>query len=267
MPRYAEALSQHRPAWIEAFPSALYPLAALALENPLPEFTQNVRGVMLFSENVSAALLAKIREVFACPVIAHYGHSERVLMAGRCPTTTATSSGRSTGTSSCWTSATARHRAGRMGFVVGTSFDNEVMPFVRYRTGDLACSRKRPSELPGYTAATASSARCRSSSSAATIAGVDHDAGRGALRRAGRVRRDPVRAAQPGELVLKVAAEKPLGAAALARIAAAVERKTRAAATSRWSRCRTSRAPRAARRASSSSTSTCASTFGAGAVA
>ena len=58
MPRYAEALSQHRPAIVEAFPSALYPLARWLRDHPMPEFTGNVRGVMLFSENVDAAQLA-----------------------------------------------------------------------------------------------------------------------------------------------------------------------------------------------------------------
>ena len=40
---------------------------------------------------------------------------------------------------------------GKLGFVVGTSFDNGVMPFVRYRTGDLAVlsGRDHP-ELAGF---------------------------------------------------------------------------------------------------------------------
>src|SRR5215212_4620534 len=52
MPQYAEALALHRPRFIEAFPSALYPLARWLAEHPLPEFTEGVRGVMLYSENV-----------------------------------------------------------------------------------------------------------------------------------------------------------------------------------------------------------------------
>jgi phenylacetate-CoA ligase len=42
---------------------------------------------------------------------------------------------------------------GKLGFVVGTSFDNKVMPFLRYRTGDLAVLSDRSHPLlPGYPA-------------------------------------------------------------------------------------------------------------------
>jgi phenylacetate-CoA ligase len=42
---------------------------------------------------------------------------------------------------------------GVLGCIVGTSFDNNVMPFVRYRTGDLArLSEREHPLLPGYPA-------------------------------------------------------------------------------------------------------------------
>ena len=144
MPRYAEALMRHRPAFIEAFPSALYPLARWLAAHPLPEFTGAVKGVMLYSENVYGFQMRTFREVFRCPVLKHYGHSERVLMAASmpdderyfflldadgCPIT----------------------RPGVLGYIVGTSFDNKVMPFVRYRTGDLAVlSDRGHGSLPGF---------------------------------------------------------------------------------------------------------------------
>ncbi len=152
MPQYAEALAQHRPEWIEAFPSALFPLARWLAENPMPEFTRDVKGVMLYSENVFGFQMHKIREVFGAPVLLHYGHSERVLMAGSLPgddryffwpqyghLELLDNEGR------------AITEPGRVGHVVGTSFDNRVMPFVRYRTGDLAVLSGRPhKKLPGY---------------------------------------------------------------------------------------------------------------------
>ncbi|MEP7069917.1 MAG: hypothetical protein ABI789_11780, partial [Usitatibacter sp.] len=85
MPAYAEALALHRPAYIEAFPSALFPLARWLAANPLPEFTRGVKGVMLYSENVYGYQMEKFREVFGCPIVSHYGHSERVLMAATMP--------------------------------------------------------------------------------------------------------------------------------------------------------------------------------------
>jgi phenylacetate-CoA ligase len=67
MPQYARALALHRPRFIEAFPSALFPLARWLADNPLPEFTEGVRGVMLYSENVFDFQMRKFREAFHCP--------------------------------------------------------------------------------------------------------------------------------------------------------------------------------------------------------
>ena len=154
MPRYAEALVRYRPAFIEAFPSALYPLARWLEAYPLPEFTGAVKGVMLYSENVYGFQMRAFREVFRCPVLKHYGHSERVLMAASMPDDDRYFFWPQYG----WfelLDADSRPitRPGVLGYIVGTSFDNKVMPFVRYRTGDLArLSERGHPLLPGYPA-------------------------------------------------------------------------------------------------------------------
>lgn len=229
MPQYAEALAQHRPQWIEAFPSALYPLARWLAENPLPEFTANVRGVMLFSENVYGYQMRKIREVFGCPILAHYGHSERVLMAASLP-----------GDDRYFffpqyghfelvdNDGAAITTPGRVGHVVGTSFDNRVMPFVRYRTGDLAMlsDRAHPS-LPGYPAVERIEGRlhefvvCRDERLVSiTTLGVAHFPQLAAV--------EAIQYEQhvPGEVVLKVVSEKPLTSDACDAIGRAVAAKT-----------------------------------------
>jgi len=152
MPRYADALVRYRPAFIEAFPSALYPLARWLTANPLPEFVSGVKGVMLYSENVYGFQMRMFREVFRCPVLKHYGHSERVLMAASMPDDDRYFFWPQYG----WfelLDADGRPitRPGVLGYIVGTSFDNKVMPFVRYRTGDLAVlSGREHGRLPGY---------------------------------------------------------------------------------------------------------------------
>ena len=154
MPRYAEVLARHRPAFIEAFPSALYPLARWLAANPLHEFTTGVRGVMLFSENVYGFQMRMFRSVFRCPVLKHYGHSERVLMAASMPDDERYFFWPQYG----WFELLDGDdqpitQPGVLGHVVGTSFDNKVMPLVRYRTGDLAVlgAGVHPA-LPGYIA-------------------------------------------------------------------------------------------------------------------
>lgn len=229
MPRYAEALVRHRPRFIEAYPSALYPLARWLAANPLPEFTGGVKGVMLYSENAYGFQMRKFHEVFRCPVLKHYGHSERVLMAATLPgddryffwpqygwLELLDAEGRSI------------TRPGVLGYLVGTSFDNEVMPFVRYRTGDLALlSDRGHGELPGYPACARIEGRlqeflvCRDerlvsittlgAAHLAELAGVD------ALQ---------YEQEQPGTVTLKVVMPGAPSAEMRERIAAAIREKT-----------------------------------------
>jgi phenylacetate-CoA ligase len=152
MPRIAEALAQFRPAYVEAFPSMLLPLARWLENNALPEFTAGVKGVMLYSESVPDEYLALFRRVFACPVLKHYGHSERVLMAASMPDDDRYFFWPQYG----WFELVDFEdrpitRPGVLGHIVGTSFDNRVMPFVRYRTGDLGVlGASAHPELAGY---------------------------------------------------------------------------------------------------------------------
>jgi phenylacetate-CoA ligase len=228
MRRHAEAPAEHRPAIVEAFPSALYPLARWLAEHPLPEFTRNVRGVMLFSETVDPAQLAHIREVFKCPVIAHYGHSERVLMAGTTPDDDRYFFWPQYGYLEL---VDERDRPvtepGRMGFIVGTSFDNRVMPFVRYRTGDVGVvSASGHPRLAAFTACDRIVGRLQEFVVCRDLRLVSITA-IGAAHFPEMARADAIQYEQrsPGKLLLKLASEDRLGDEVLRRICAAVERK------------------------------------------
>jgi phenylacetate-CoA ligase len=229
MPSYAEALALHRPRYIEAFPSALYPLARWLASNPLPEFTRGVQGVMLFSENVYGFQMEKFREVFRCPIVSHYGHSERVLMGATMPDDDRYFFWPQYG----WLELVdAQDRPimqpGKLGFIVGTSFDNQVMPFVRYRTGDLAVlSEGGHPMLPGFTAVERIAGRlqefivCRDERLVSiTTLGVAHFP---ELAEADAIQYEQE---APGRVFLKLQADRVMGAEQLARIARAVEDKT-----------------------------------------
>jgi phenylacetate-CoA ligase len=229
MPAYLEALALHRPQYIEAFPSALFPLARWLAKNPLPEFTRGVKGVMLYSENVYGFQMEKFREVFGCPIVAHYGHSERVLMAATMPGDDRYFFWPQYG----WLELVDAHdrpvtQPGKLGFVVGTSFDNQVMPFVRYRTGDLAVlSESGHPMLPGYPAVERIAGRlqefvvCRDERlMSITTLGVAH------FPELAEVEAIQYEQDRPGKIFLKVVADHPLAPERLARIARAVERKT-----------------------------------------
>ncbi len=229
MPAYVEALARHRPCTVEAFPSALYPLARWLASHPLPEFTRNVRSVMLFSENVYPFQMEKFREVFDCPILVHYGHSERVLMAATMPDDERYFFWPGYG----WPELVdAQDRPvtqpGRLGFLVGTSFDNRAMPFVRYRTGDLAVlgAGEHPL-LPGFPVIERIAGRlqeflvCRDERLVSvTTLGAAH------FPQLADIEAIQYEQARVGEVTLKVVADKPLAPAQLAAIGAAVEAKT-----------------------------------------
>jgi phenylacetate-CoA ligase len=229
MPAYAQALALHRPAYIEAFPSALFPLARWLAANPLPEFTRRVKGVMLYSENVYGFQMEKFREVFGCPILSHYGHSERVLMAASMPDDERYFFWPQYGR---FELLDAENRPitqpGKLGFVVGTSFDNKVMPFIRYRTGDLAVLSERGHPgLPGYVACERIVGRlqefivCRDQRLVSiTTLGVAH------FPELAEVETIQYEQDRPGKLVLKVVADHQLTGEQAHRIACAVAAKT-----------------------------------------
>ena len=153
MPRHVEAAIEHGVSFIQGYSSAVYELARWLDYNPVPRFVAAVRGVQLFSESAEPDMVALIERVFGCPVLMHYGHSERSVMAGSMPddhryfvwplyghVELIDEEGRQI------------TEPGVQGEVVATGFDNKAMPFIRYRTGDLAMWSAGPSHpaLPGY---------------------------------------------------------------------------------------------------------------------
>ena len=154
MAEYVDAMRQWKPRFIQAFPSAVIPLARWLKEYPDPVVTQAIRGIMLFSENVYDDQMALLRSVFDCPILKHYGHSERVLMAASMPDDERCFFWPQYGLVELIDEhgqTIAPDQIGVLGELVGTSFDNQVMPMLRYRTGDMAMwSATEHPQLPGF---------------------------------------------------------------------------------------------------------------------
>ncbi len=152
MPLYEAALARWRPKYIHAFPSALYPLVLWLAARERLDLLGDVRGVLLTSESVLPYQLDAFQKYFSCPVVVQYGHSERVLFAHTLPGDPRYFFWPHYGHFELLDSAGQPvTRAGEVGEIVGTSFDNRVMPFVRYRTGDFAVlSAGENSLFPGF---------------------------------------------------------------------------------------------------------------------
>lgn len=124
-----DALNRFRPDYVHAYPSSAAALAELLDPGDLGF---HVRAVLLASEPVTPAQLAALRRLFDCPVSLNYGLSERTNLAF----------------ATCTGLAGADYRFqplygwsenrwdGERAEIAGTSLWNDVMPLIRYRTGD-----------------------------------------------------------------------------------------------------------------------------------
>jgi phenylacetate-CoA ligase len=146
MPAYVRELQRLRPRLIHAFPSALYALARWLQRHPAPAFADHVAGILLTSETVYGFQTELLRAVFPrARIVEHYGHSERVLCAVKqhgashysfCPLYGLPELVDARGH--------PIDRPGVLGELVGTGFDNDVMPLLRYRTGDMGMWSSAP---------------------------------------------------------------------------------------------------------------------------
>jgi phenylacetate-CoA ligase len=142
--KMVDLLEQFKPDFISAWPSSLYILARWMERNK--RSIQPPKFIVTGSENMYPHMTERIEAVFRAPVSDFYGQEESVAIAMQCAM------------------GEGYHVQMEMGIVellpfrdgmseiVGTGLHNMVMPFLRYRTGDLAtdssgacpCGRKRP---------------------------------------------------------------------------------------------------------------------------
>jgi phenylacetate-CoA ligase len=141
-----DALRHYKPDFIDAWPSCLYILAQWIEKTG--RSVNPPRYILTASENLYPHVREKIEKTFQASVVDWYGQEESVAIAMQCSL------------------ARGYHIQPEMGVfelipadrpgvseIVGTCLHNNAMPFLRYRTGDLAvkgdsdscpCGRKHP---------------------------------------------------------------------------------------------------------------------------
>ena len=124
-----EAINSFQPQFVHAYPSSATALAELLEPG---ELDVTVQAVLLASEPAMPAQLASIRRLFACPISLNYGLSERTNLAfagyGE--------AGLSDYVFQPLYGWNENRIEGERAEIVGTSLWNDVMPLIRYRTGD-----------------------------------------------------------------------------------------------------------------------------------
>lgn len=135
-------LRRFKPVSIQAYPSTLTILAGW-LKAKGEEPIESVKVLLCGSENLYSGQKEFFHEVFRARVYSWYGHGESCCLAGYCDQSDYyhvyseygyTELIDSQGNVLPWTD-------GQRGEIVGTSFINDAMPFIRYRTGDIAIAR------------------------------------------------------------------------------------------------------------------------------
>lgn len=129
--RYVAAIARFEPAAIQGHPSLIVRLCRLATGAAMP----SVPKVFVTGETLSPDERAEIEDAFDCQVVSLYGHGEMCVMAGECEV-------RGAGHHIDEVYGVVELVEGPQGVreIVATSLWNEVQPFVRYRTGDIAQS-------------------------------------------------------------------------------------------------------------------------------
>ena len=228
MPMYMAAMRRWKARFIQAFPSAIMPLAHWLLEHPEPDITDRIAAIQLYSENTYAHQIELLKKVFQCPVYLEYGHSERAAKAISLADDLRYFFWPAYGhTELIGADGAPVSEPGALGEIVVTSFDNRAMPLVRYRTGDYATLGASNPLFPGFLAAERIEGRLQEFLvcadhrvvSICSIGAAHFDALAGAQRM-------QFEQTQPGHAVLKVVADATLTPASVRALQQGVRGKT-----------------------------------------
>ena len=153
MGRYLEHVRHIGPCFLHTYPSSASNLARFMLRNKITPLT-NIRGILAESENVYLEQRQMVEKVFGCRYFSSYGHTEKLVAAAECEKSTDYHVWPTYGYFELLdTSGSPVITPGERGEIVGTGFINQVVPFIRYRTGDYAtyvgdkcekCGREMP---------------------------------------------------------------------------------------------------------------------------
>jgi len=131
------AIRNFRPHFIHGYPSAVRNFIRCITEDPNVNWDLPLHGLFLGSESLSAIERTEIGEFFDAQILHWYGHSECAIMGGNSFSSNEFFFYPFYGYAELLDEdGKPIHTPGEIGRIVATSFDNYVMPFIRYDTGD-----------------------------------------------------------------------------------------------------------------------------------
>lgn len=125
------SLNGFKPDYIQGLPSAIYFFCRL-LDESKDKLAFKVKGVIFASENIYSNQRRYIEKVLGCRSLAHYGHTERVVIAEE-------HFSEDEKPQYCFNKLYGYTEIdAKDGTIIGTGFINPKMPLIRYQTDDCA---------------------------------------------------------------------------------------------------------------------------------
>jgi phenylacetate-CoA ligase len=139
--QYIEALERFNPVVIQAFPSAISFLARYLASEGKHYRVDALKAVLTSSETLSKEQADLIEERMGCRVFDHYGSLERVVMISTCEHGNL----HVNSDYGCMEELVGEDGDSE---IVGTGFNNWLMPLFRYRTGDRIARKDQDRGCP-----------------------------------------------------------------------------------------------------------------------
>lgn len=136
---YLKYLEKFNPDFINGYPSSIYILANYIINNGVNFRLPALKAILLSSENIYDFQREVIEKAFGKRSYSFYGHTERACIAGECEESRSYHLQSEYGyTELINANGEESETEGELVEIVCTGFINPVMPFIRYRTQDIA---------------------------------------------------------------------------------------------------------------------------------
>lgn len=136
---YLKLIEKFKPEFIYVYPSSIVLLADYMIENNIRLNIAGLKAILCSSENIYDFQREKINYAFNARVYSHYGHSECCCIAGECENNQYYHINSEYGFTELVDENDNRVSSeDETGEIVATGFMNYAMPFLRYKTEDIA---------------------------------------------------------------------------------------------------------------------------------
>lgn len=137
--KYISLIEEFNPDFIQAFPSSISILSNYINENNKKIQLKNLKSIICTSENIHELSRKDIESAFGVRIYSFYGHTEHACIGGECEKSNYYHMQSEYGYMELLDENEDEViDEGGIGEIVATGFNNYVMPFIRYRTCDMA---------------------------------------------------------------------------------------------------------------------------------